>query len=57
MGHTNSQSQEVYVKGLDDVFILAAILTCLSIPLTLFLEEKGTKRKKTRMGEEVTKGM
>ena len=56
-GNTNSHSQEVYVKGLDDVFILATILTCLSIPLILFLGKKETKRKKTRMGEEVTKGV
>lgn len=54
---TNSHPQEVYIKGLEDVFLLVVLMTSLSLPLTLMLGKKETKQKKSKMGKEVTKGI
>ena len=54
-GKTSGNSQDIYVKGLDDVFILATVLTCLSIPLTLLLGRKEVKQKEKIICEEVSK--
>ena len=48
-------THSIYVKGLDDVFILATVLTCLSIPLTLLLGRKEVKQKEKIICEEVSK--
>ncbi|MDP4156791.1 MAG: DHA2 family efflux MFS transporter permease subunit [Bacillota bacterium] len=45
-GNAEGMSPEIYVKGLDDVFILATILTCLSIPFSLLLNRKLTSSGK-----------
>ncbi|MBO0996403.1 DHA2 family efflux MFS transporter permease subunit [Bacillus sp. SD075] len=55
-GKGDGFSPDVYVKGLDDVFILATILTCLSIPFSLLLNGKRVKQKEKRMGEGISKG-
>lgn len=45
-GKVNDLSPEIYVKGLNDVFVLATILTCLSIPFSLMLNERlGYKKR------------
>ncbi len=45
-GSIDGLSPEIYVKGLNDVFILATILTCLSIPFSLLLNGRlGYKKR------------
>ena len=56
-GKEDGITPEVYVKGLDDVFILAMMLTCLSIPFSLLLNGKLGHSKEKRLGEKISKGV
>lgn len=56
-GKVDGTSPEVYVKGLDDVFLLAFMLTCLSIPFSLLLNGKLGNTKVKRLRGKISKGV